>query len=170
MDRRTFLAGTGAVLLAAPLAAEAQQAAKVPRIGYLANNLAAAPRLDEALRQGLRDLGYVEGRNVVIEYRSAEGKFERQDLEKAFQAATQGSSGALLVVDDPATFLLRKRIVGLAANSRLPAMYGPREFVIDGGLMSVRDKPLAWWEYAVFGTLALGVGVALAIAPTVLWG
>jgi len=41
MDRRTFLAGTGAVLLAAPLAAEAQQAAKVARIGFLAGNLTA---------------------------------------------------------------------------------------------------------------------------------
>jgi putative tryptophan/tyrosine transport system substrate-binding protein len=77
MDRRTFLAGTGAVLLAAPLAAEAQQAAKVARIGYLVTSLAARPHLREAFRQGLRDLGYVEGRNVVIEYRDAEGKSER---------------------------------------------------------------------------------------------
>src|SRR5215831_9486419 len=77
MDRRTFLAGAGAVVLAAPLAAEAQQAAKVPRIGYLTLNLAASPHLREAFRQGLRDLGYVEGRNVVIEYRDAEGRFER---------------------------------------------------------------------------------------------
>ena len=65
-------------LLAAPLAIEAQQAAKIARIGYLVNNLAGGPPgLQEAFRQGLRDLGYVEGRNVVIEYRSAEGKFER---------------------------------------------------------------------------------------------
>jgi putative ABC transport system substrate-binding protein len=77
IDRRTFLAGTGAVLLTAPLAAEAQQAAKVPRIGWLSLNLAASPHLPEAFRQGLRDLGYVEGRNVVIEYRDAEGKIER---------------------------------------------------------------------------------------------
>ena len=42
----------------------------------------------------------------------------------------------MLVVDDPVTFLLRKGIVGLAAKSHLPAMYGPREFAIDGGLMS----------------------------------
>src|ERR1700693_3396368 len=62
---------------AAPLAAEAQQAAKVPRIGYLTTSLAASPPLPEAFRQGLRDLGYVEGRNVVIEYRDAEGKPER---------------------------------------------------------------------------------------------
>ena len=38
------------------------------------------------------------------------------------------------------------------------------------GLMSVRNKPLAWWEYAVFGTMALGIGVALAMAPMVPWG
>jgi len=64
-------------LLAAPLAAEAQQAAKITRIGFLALNLAAAPHVPEAFRQGLRDLGYVEGRNLVIEYRDAEGKVER---------------------------------------------------------------------------------------------
>jgi putative ABC transport system substrate-binding protein len=64
-------------LTLAPLAAEAQQAAKVARIGYLASNLTVSPHMNEAFRQGLRDLGYVEGRNVVIEYRDAEGKFER---------------------------------------------------------------------------------------------
>ena len=77
MNRRTFLAGTGAVLLAAPLAAEAQQAGKVVRIGYLTIDLAAASQTTEAFRRGLRDLGYVEGRNVVIEYRDAEGKSQR---------------------------------------------------------------------------------------------
>ena len=76
VQRRDFLIAVGAIL-AAPLAAEAQQAAKVPRIGYLTTSLAASPHLPEAFRQGLRDLGYVEGRNVVIEYRDAEGKPER---------------------------------------------------------------------------------------------
>jgi len=65
-------------LLAAPLAVEAQVPAKVFRIGFLATNTpaATAPRL-EAFRQGLRDLGYVEGRNIAIEYRWAEGRVER---------------------------------------------------------------------------------------------
>ena len=76
MDRRAFISGAAAVL-AAPLAAEAQPAAKAARIGFLTGNLAASPHVVEAFRQGLRDLGYVEGRNVVIEYRDAEGKFER---------------------------------------------------------------------------------------------
>jgi putative ABC transport system substrate-binding protein len=64
-------------LLAAPFAAEAQQAAKIPRIGYLSTDLAGNPQNHEAFLQGLRDLGYVEGRNVVIEYRDADGKDAR---------------------------------------------------------------------------------------------
>jgi ABC-type uncharacterized transport system substrate-binding protein len=77
MDRRAFLAGA-AGLLAAPLAAEAQQADQIARIGYLAADLVSTnPRFREAFRQGLRELGYVEGRNVVIEYRDAKGHLER---------------------------------------------------------------------------------------------
>ena len=56
---------------------EAQQASgKIPRIGYLAAGLGAATRT-ETFKQGLRDLGYVEGKNIIIEYRNAEGKIER---------------------------------------------------------------------------------------------
>ncbi len=76
MDRRSTVLALLA-LGAAPFAAEAQQAAKIARIGYLATNGAASPHLREAFLQGLRDLGYVEGRNLVIEYRDAEGKVER---------------------------------------------------------------------------------------------
>jgi putative ABC transport system substrate-binding protein len=75
MDRRTFLGTLTGGLLAAPLAAGAQQADRMARIGYLGRDL--VPHLHEAFLQGLRDLGYVEGRNVVIEYRDAEGKPER---------------------------------------------------------------------------------------------
>jgi putative tryptophan/tyrosine transport system substrate-binding protein len=64
--------------LFSPVAAEAEQAAKIARIGYLTLNRAVGdPRIPEAFLQGLRDLGYVEGRNVVIEWRDAEGKPER---------------------------------------------------------------------------------------------
>jgi len=77
MDRRGFIGTLAGGLLAAPLVAEAQQAPKIPRIGYLVPNLAQAPHLLEAFRQGLRDLGYVDGHDVVIEYRDTEGKIER---------------------------------------------------------------------------------------------
>jgi putative ABC transport system substrate-binding protein len=78
MDRRTFIGGIAGGLLAAPLAAPAQQVGKVYRIGILETIPASqnAAKLD-ALRKGLRDLGYVEGRNLIIEYRSADGRAER---------------------------------------------------------------------------------------------
>jgi putative ABC transport system substrate-binding protein len=77
MDRRRFLLTSLAGALAAPVAAGAQQTAKIVRIGFLAGDMAANPYLRDAFLRGLRDLGYVEGRNIVIEYRDAEGKFER---------------------------------------------------------------------------------------------
>jgi ABC-type uncharacterized transport system substrate-binding protein len=66
------------LLLSIGTFAEAQQAKKVQRIGYLTSNTSSAelPRFD-AFRQGLRDLGHVEGQNIAIEYRHAEGKFDR---------------------------------------------------------------------------------------------
>ena len=77
MDRREFLGALAGSLLAAQ-AAEAQSAGKAYRIGMLERTPAAvnAANLD-GFRQGLRDLGYVEGKNLVIEYRSADGHDER---------------------------------------------------------------------------------------------
>jgi putative tryptophan/tyrosine transport system substrate-binding protein len=63
-------------LLAAPLAAEAQQASPVPRIGVLRPGLPLGPYI-ETFRRALRDLGYVEGRNVIIEFRWAHGRADR---------------------------------------------------------------------------------------------
>jgi putative ABC transport system substrate-binding protein len=66
------------MLFALCWSAEAQQPTKVPRIGYLtAASLSANAGRIEAFRQGLRELGYVEGENIVIEWRSSEGKFDR---------------------------------------------------------------------------------------------
>jgi putative ABC transport system substrate-binding protein len=67
-------------ILAAPLAAETQQAAKIPRIGYLSPSSPADPRTQrflEAFRQGLRKLGWVEGQQIAIEYRWAEERPKR---------------------------------------------------------------------------------------------
>src|SRR5438552_18315933 len=66
------------VLLAVPVAAEAQATAKVPVIGLLdATSPSARAELVGSFRQGLREFGYVEGRNILIEYRWAEGRFDR---------------------------------------------------------------------------------------------
>ena len=79
MDRRAFLATLTGGLLAAPLAAEAQPVGKVARIGYLVTGSLESlePTRVDALRQGLREHGYVEGQNLVIEYRAADGRVER---------------------------------------------------------------------------------------------
>ena len=80
MERRTFLAMVSGSLLVAPLAAEAQQAGKVWRIGVLAGSPPTTPeaaRPWEALMLRLRELGYVEGQNLVVERRWAEGRADR---------------------------------------------------------------------------------------------
>jgi ABC transporter substrate binding protein len=77
VDRRRFLLTSLAGVIAAPLA-EAQQAGKVWRIGYLGYGVPGSdPSGIEGLRQGLRELGYVENQSVVVEYRYAEGRPDR---------------------------------------------------------------------------------------------
>ena len=78
MNRRRFLRTLSASLLAAPLAADAQQAGKVPRIGFLSlTSPSDRPPLLDAFRQRLRELGWVEGQNIVIDYRYAEDRVDR---------------------------------------------------------------------------------------------
>jgi putative ABC transport system substrate-binding protein len=233
MERRTFMAMLTGGLVAAPLTAEAQQAAKIARVGILGASPPASPRL-EAFLQGLRDLGYVEGRNIVIEYRNHEGKVERlpalaaelvalkvdvivaahtgaalaakqatrtlpivfaaaadpvtsglvtslarpggnvtglsglapelvgkdmlkaaegaaralgvrlqfveargpADFDRAFSDMTRARAGALTVLTSVMFTTERRRLVDLAAKSRLPAVYPQRDSVDAGGLMS----------------------------------
>ena len=103
MKRRTFLGMIASGLLAAPLAAEAQPAGKVYRIGVLEST---SPALNAAnlaaFQQELRELGYVERQNYAIEYRSADGRLERfPDLAaelvrlKVDLIVTRGTTGAL---------------------------------------------------------------------------
>ena len=73
-DRRAFIGSVACGLFASPLSAFAQQATKIHRIGVLANS--EGPTWD-GLRRGLRELGYVEGRNLAMEWRWAEGRPER---------------------------------------------------------------------------------------------
>jgi putative tryptophan/tyrosine transport system substrate-binding protein len=260
MRRREFLGALGGAVVW-PIAARAQQSERIPKIGYLSPGAARDAR-DRALRQGLRELGYVEGKNIVIEDRFAEGRFVRlpelatelvklnvsvivasvtqaslaaknatgtipivmqgvsdpvglglvaslarpganitgtsgmsaevvgkslellkelspklsrvavlwnpdnaifqaqmlretravasalgvelqtfgakaaDEFDQIFAAITAARSGALLVFADPILSLHQARIVGFAESSRLPAVYGNREYAVTGGLMS----------------------------------
>ena len=78
MTKKMIQLAVGTLLIVCAASAEAQQPAKVPRIGFLyAGSPSGQLARAQAFRQGLRELGYVEGKNIVIEYRHAEGKYDR---------------------------------------------------------------------------------------------
>jgi ABC-type uncharacterized transport system substrate-binding protein len=120
-------------LLAAPLAVEAQEAIKVARIGFLAGNLAALPNLREAFLQGLRDLGYVEGRNVVIEYRDAKGKLERLPALAAELVALKVD--VILAASTPQTLAAKQ------ATRTLPIVFAAADDAVGSGLVTSLARP-----------------------------
>ena len=128
MNRRTFITTTAVGLFAAPLAAEAQ-AGKVHRIGFLGSaSLSQYASQMDGMRRGLRDLGYVEGGNVVIEYRWAEGKYERlPDLAaelvrlKVDLIVTHGTPGARAAKGATTTIPIVMAAVGNPAETGLVA-------------------------------------------------
>ena len=81
INRRQFLLTAGA-FLAAPLAGNAQPAGTTPRVGYVTHPIRSAAVAD-AFELGLRELGYANGRNIVVEYRTTEGRIDR--LPAAFE-------------------------------------------------------------------------------------
>ncbi len=133
MERRTFMAMLTGGIVAAPFTAEAQQAAKIARIGYLVLNLAANPHLTEAFRQGLRDLGYVEGRNVVIEYRDAEGKFERLPALAAELVA--------LKVDIIMTGGTPAPLAAMQATRTIPIVFAAAADPVGSGIVTSLGRP-----------------------------
>jgi putative tryptophan/tyrosine transport system substrate-binding protein len=116
-----------------PFGAEAQQAAKVARIGYLSTNHGANPHLREAFLQGLRDLGYVEGRNVVIEYRDAEGKPERLP---ALAAELVGLKVDVIVAGGTPQALAAKH-----ATRTLPIVFAAVADPVGSGLVTSLARP-----------------------------
>jgi ABC-type uncharacterized transport system substrate-binding protein len=133
MERRTFLGVIAGGLLAAPLAAEALPAPRNARIGYLATNLATTPHLQDAFRQGLRDLGYVEGRNLVIEYRSAEGKSDRLAVLAAELVALN-----IDVIVAPGT---PQALAAKQATRTLPIVFATAADPVGSGLVTSLARP-----------------------------
>jgi putative ABC transport system substrate-binding protein len=114
MDRRAFIASLAGALLAAPLAAEAQQAAgKVYRVGHLSGSSEAASKpFLVAFREGMRALGYVEGQNWVLDERYAGANMER--LASLAQTLIQRKPDVLLVSTTPGN------VAAKAATSTIP--------------------------------------------------
>jgi putative ABC transport system substrate-binding protein len=134
MNRRTFLAGTGAVLLAAPLAAEAQQGGKVYRIAYVSPGSRAETRVFDALKQGLRERQLIEGRNLVIEQRYAEGKgVERL---RALMAEVVAMKVDLIVTVTTAAALEAKN-----ATQRIPIIMAAATDPVGAGVVDSLSRP-----------------------------
>src|SRR6266851_3859753 len=143
MERRSFVALMSGGLLAAPFVAEAQKEGKIYRIAYLGNSSAALEsELVAGFRQGLRDLNYVEGQNIAIEYRWAEGRYDRfpalvaEAVQLKVDVIVAARAKAMIMVSDRALLAHRGRIVDFASRRRLLALYPYREFVQAGGLAS----------------------------------
>src|SRR5919199_6477102 len=113
MRRREFLVGL--LLATAPWRVQAQQVERAVRLGYLAP--AIIPNLLDAFRRGLRDLGYVEGRNLSIEFRFAEGRPERLDALAA--ELVQLAPDVIVTVGTTATLVAKR------ATSTLPVVAAP---------------------------------------------
>jgi ABC-type uncharacterized transport system substrate-binding protein len=130
--RRAFLTGLGGVL-AAPLADQAQQAGKVARIGLVSTDVIGNRHLIEAFRQGLRDLGYVEGRNLMIEYRSAEGKLDR------FPALAIGL--VALKVDVIVATNTQAALAARQATATIPIVFAGPADPVSSGLVTSLSRP-----------------------------
>ena len=116
MRRREFITLLGGAAATWPLAARAQQPAKIPRIGFLGNSTATMEaNLIGPLRDGLRELGYEEGRNVIIEFRWADGKYDQFPALVAELLAAKVD--VIITAGTPATLAIKK------ATSTVPLVF-----------------------------------------------
>jgi putative tryptophan/tyrosine transport system substrate-binding protein len=131
VNRREFVGGIAFGLLAAPLAAGAQPAGKVTRIGYL--SLFEPRPLDDVFRQGMRDLGWVEGQNLVIEYRPAGRDLQRlrplaEELVRLRVALIVTASG-------------RAALVAKEVTSSIPIVMAGSGDAVGAGIVSSLARP-----------------------------
>src|ERR1700730_1763510 len=134
IDRRTFLAGTGAALLAVPLAAEAQQTGRIYRIGWLSppSSATGGSELD-ALREGLREFNYVEGRNIRVEARWADGDDAR--LPQLARALVELNVDVICTSGPPATLAAKQQ------TTTIPIVFGRAAFPERTGLVASLARP-----------------------------
>ena len=133
MDRRTFLCGLTLGTLAAPLAAQGQQTRKVARLGVLLFGTPASDPNLGAFVDGLRELGYVEGRSLALEYRSAEGRPERvRDL--ALEVASLKPDVIVVLGGDMVPFVRN-------ATSTIPVVMLTSQDPVETGVVASFARP-----------------------------
>jgi ABC-type uncharacterized transport system substrate-binding protein len=121
------------MLLCVVLIAEAQEPKRVPRIGFLTASPSVFPGRIEAFRQGLRELGYVEGKNIVIEWRYTEGKFDRAP---ALAAELVRLKVDIIVSSGPTTTRFLKE-----ATTTIPIVMGFDTDPVGNGLVASLARP-----------------------------
>ena len=130
MNRRKFITVVGATV-AWPVVARAQQAPRAARLGYLAP--ASNPELQQALLGGLRDLGYVEGQNLAIEYRFMLGQSKSYDELAA--ELVRSAPDALVVVGTPPALAAKRQ------TTTIPIIMGPAADPLRSGLVASLSRP-----------------------------
>ncbi len=134
MERRTFMATIASGLLTAPLAAEAQQAGKVYKIGTLTADLSQGSRGGiKSFLQALHDLGYVEGRSFVMEYRFAEGHPDR--LPELAAGLVRAGVDVIVTGGTPAT------IAAQQATQTIPIVFALAGSVVEKGIVQSLARP-----------------------------
>jgi len=130
MNKRNIALVLAVAILASVQLAEAQKLAKVPRVGYLIPAAGVSAQY-EAFRQGLRDLGYVEGQNIAIEYRSGEGSSRLADL-----AAELSQLKVDVIVAQGAAATPAKTAAGV-----VPVVFGISGDPVEGGFVASLARP-----------------------------
>jgi len=134
VDRRTFIGGVAGGVLGAPFTLLAQQSGKVPRIGLLARTSAESlsPLLD-SFRQGLRDLGWIEGKTISIEYQFGDGQLSR--LGELAAELVRRNVDVIVTVDTPPTQAAQK------ATSTIPIVIAVSADPVGAGLVTSLAHP-----------------------------
>ena len=154
IDRRLFIGTVTLGVLTPSLAAQAQQAGKVWRIGYLqGSSREAQTHLIQAFEDGLREKGYTLGRNPVIEYRFADGRLAvvfrgADDLGEAFTGIRSARADAVIVSGGPVVLEHRAKIAELALRNRLPTIGANPQHARSGFLMSYGPSTTEQWRRA----------------------
>ena len=136
MNRKFFVALLATLLLANASIGAAQQPGKIPRIGFLTgtttSSTSSGPGI-EAFRQGLRDLGYTEGKNIIIEYRGAGGNFERMP---ELVAELIGLGVNVIVTSGMPAVIAAKK-----ATSTIPIVAANADNLVEAGVIASLARP-----------------------------